>query len=314
MKRRVILTHYDTDGCACNILLSKIFKFEKSIQCGYGKIKKKINNGDLKGYDSCVVTDISLTPEQFSNIHDDYGNRFLYVDHHKTSIESIGTYKDDNNIWFSTNFSATAIIFQKMYKYLKEIPNINEFVQCVDAYDMWRFKTYPEQFSKGYVLNILFWKYGFYDFRDRFFSSMSFDFDEQEVKWINTYKKERDKAINTSEMTDFGNNSLLVVGAPKMYINDYTLQYQNYDFYYIIYINTDGKAVLSLRANVDVSINVDIGGIVRDVKDRFGCIDTAGGHPKSAGIDFNDKASSDDILDIVEEINNIVEEYNGNVE
>lgn len=306
-KRRVLMTHYDMDGVGCDILLSKMWKFEKKYMSGYAKIKQKISQGDLKFYDSCVVSDICLTPEQYKDISSEYGDKFLLIDHHEPTKDALVAYNNGSNVIFSSKFCATALIFQSFNNKLKYYKDIASFVIAVDAYDVWRHKTHPENFEVGYDLNTLFWKYGYWDFFDRFTDNFSLKWSEEESLWIDEHKKKRDEAINKSDMNEFGDNSLLVLNITSDYVNDYTLQFPQYDVYYMVYVNADGKIVLSSRTSLE---DVQLGYIVRDVRGMYDDILTAGGHPKSAGIDFKSTTPLDVILDVVEDINYFVETRN----
>lgn len=304
-KRRVLMTHYDLDGVAAYILADKLFHpIEKKISCGYGKVIDKVNDGSLKGFDSCIVTDLSLTPEQFEDISAEYADRFLYVDHHPSTYEALLSYNNGSVVEFSVNFSATGLMFQRFQKYLRG-KDVGKFVQSVDAYDMWRHKTHPDQFSDGYDLNILFWKYGFDDFADRFSNDMSLVYNEFEKKTISDHKKERDEVISRSDITKFGTNSVLILDAPKDYINDYTIQLPEYDVFFIVYISSEDKMRLSVRTTLE---DVDTGAIIKRVMRHFPEIISGGGHPKTSGADFIEDVSLDTVIDVVEYINNEIED------
>jgi oligoribonuclease NrnB/cAMP/cGMP phosphodiesterase (DHH superfamily) len=310
-KRRVLLTHYDLDGVGCDILLSKIWNFEKRHCCGYGKIRKKIDNGDLMWYDSCVVSDVSLTEKQYNKISEEYKDKFLYIDHHQPSIDMVEKLVDNSSLCVVNNkFSATALILQTFHKKLLDTsPTTIKFISAIDGYDMWRHKTHPEIFDRGYDLNILFWKYGYFDMFDRFSENMSMIFSPVEQRWIDEHKKKRDFALNNSEMTEFGNNSLCVINVPSAYVNDYTLQYPEYDFYYMICVDRDNNLVLSVRSTVDDKW-VSIGHVLRGIRDSYDIVLSAGGHRQAGGVDFDNKTPLNSIIDIIEDINNQLEAIN----
>jgi len=309
-KRRVLLTHYDLDGVGCDILLSKLWGFEKKHCCGYGKIREKISNGELMWYDSAVISDVSLTEEQYKKISEEYEDKFLYIDHHQPSIEMVEKLANNKSPCIVNNkFSATALIFQTFSSKLNTSPNTIKFISAIDAYDMWRHITHPDIFNRGYDLNILFWKYGYFDFYDRFYESMNIIFTPMEQKWITDHKKRRDFALENSEMTEFGKNSLCVINVPADYVNDYTLQYPEYDFYYMICVDRDGNLVLSVRSTVNVEW-VSVGHVLREVRDSYDIILSAGGHKQAGGVDFDSKTPLDSIIDIIEDINEKLESLN----
>jgi len=308
-KRRVLLTHYDLDGISCDILMSKIYDFTEKKAYSYNKIRESISNGYLKWYDSAIVTDISLTKNQFKDIAKEYGKKFLYVDHHRPTIQMLISMEKDDNFpicLVNDRMSATALIFYHFFGSLKQYKGIGKYVSAVNAYDMWLYESKPKDFSIGYDLNILFWEYHYDDFYKRFFNSFDLNFTSQEQKWIYNYKKEREKALDRTELHTFGRNSALFLYTDRKYINDYTLEYPEFDVYYMVYINNDDEIVLSIRSTLNPDI-VELGEIVRNIKDKHDIILTAGGHPQAAGVNFSKKTSLDDIIDIIEEINNDVE-------
>lgn len=306
-RRRVLLTHYDLDGVSSSILINKMVQpIEKRICCGYGKVKDKIEGGDMSGFDSCIVTDISLDPDQFERLSSEYDDKFMYIDHHPTSREALVDYSGNAKIHFTTTYSATAIIFQTYRKFLNRHKDIAKFVVAVDAYDMWRHQKHPDMFKLGYDLNTLFWKYGFDDFEDRFLNNFSTDFSIEERMWIAEHKIARDIAIKKADITKFGNNSVLIFDADQQYVNDFALQLTEYDVFYIAYVSKQGKMRISIRSLLDGDI-VNIGQITKEFEGTNVNIISAGGHPQSGGVDLQDGVDVDTIIDIVENINDRVE-------
>lgn len=301
--RRVLLTHYDLDGITCDIIISKLFQFEKKYMCGYAKMSNHIANGHLSGYDSAVVTDLSLTYGQFQSLTTEYGNKFLYIDHHKPSVEMVNNLETNDSLCFmDTSFSGAGIAFQVFKKKIKE--NILPFICAVDAYDCWRWRTHEKEFNIGYDLNVLFWKYGYNDFFDRFSTNHSIVFNDQEKKWISDHGKKRDESIINSDRTDFGDNSMVVLNASREYINDYGLQFPEYDIFYLLYTTISGGLSLSIRTTRK---DIDVGKALKNAKMGNPYIYTAGGHPESGGVEFNDEPGLGVIIDVIETINDDLE-------
>ena len=297
------MTHYDLDGVTCDILMSKMYNFEAKHKCGYMKVKEKISQGDLMWYDSCVVTDISLTLDQYLFISGEYKDRFLYIDHHGPSIKMINDLpKNFSKCLVDHDFSASAIILRS-FKALQRYDKVFDYVAAVDAYDKWRIQTHPERFEIGYELNSLFWNMGYDDFYARFSHSMTLDYTHSEQQIVDGHKRDRDAALAASDMNDFGKNSILILNPPAGYINDYTLQYPDYDFYYMVYNNNDNMTI-SVRSSLDY---VNIGMVLRQVRDENELVITAGGHPQAGGADLDGMTPLDDILNVIEQINSILE-------
>lgn len=307
---RVLLTHFDLDGVSCDILLSKIFTFTKKHMSGYPKVKSKIDNGDISGYGSCIISDVSLTADQYKKMTNEYGSKLLYIDHHLPTKKIIESYNNGSGVVFDDTFCATTLILRTFFNKLKQYGEIIRFVSAVDAYDCWRHETHPEIFKIGYDLNILFWQYGYWKFFDRFSGSFSLDFVAKEREWIDEHNQERDKALDISDMNNFGKNSVFIMNVNSKYINEYNLQFPEYDLYYILY-TIDNRLSLSCRSTLD---DADLGKIVREVKYDHTDIVTAGGHPQAAGVDFVMDTPLDVIIDIVEDINDRIERRNEPIE
>ncbi len=305
-KRRVLLTHYDLDGVVCDILISKLLIIEKRVMGGYAKIKEHLKAGSLKGYDSAIVTDVSLTRNQFMGLEKEYGTHLLYVDHHAPSLSMIKECKNYKaKCMLDTRFSASGIIYQAFEAKLPSNRDFYKFLTAVDAYDCWR--THLGIFNVGYDLNTLFWKYGYKSFFGRFFNSPDTNFKNHEQVWISNHKKLRNKALLESDKNEFGKNSLLVIDAPKEFLNDYTLQYPEYDIFFILYIGMDNILTMSVRTTLSPDV-IDVGATIGVFKERYpDKIATGGGHPCSGGCNFEAGVTFDDIIDIIEEMNTQLE-------
>lgn len=303
--RRVGLYHFDLDGVACDILISKMYTFEKKFKCGYAKMKKYIVDGALSGYDTAIIADISLTYGQFQQMAAEYGKNFLYIDHHGPSVEMVRGLKNNESPCFvNTEYSGAGITFQTFHKRLMNIPGIMDFITSVDAYDCWRWKTHPDNFGIGYDLNTLFWQYGYNDFYSRFYDDMSIKWQSHEQKWISNHAKARDNAIINADKTPFGKNSLIVIDTPESYVNDFGLQFPEIDIFYLLYTTIQGNLSLSVRTTKK---DIDVGGALKQAKMGNPYINTAGGHPEAGGMDFYGEMELDLILDIIETINNTLE-------
>jgi len=306
--RRILLTHYDLDGIGCDIILSKLYKFERKYKCGYPKMKKFIEDGNMSGYDSAVVADLSLTKEQFDTISNEYGDKFLYIDHHGPSVDMVnGIENNPSKCFMDKKFSATGITFQLFQKNLPK--NMVPFVSAVDAYDCWRHSTHGNAFLTGYSLNILFWELGYNYFFDRFSKNPNVVWTTQEQKIISDHATKRDKALRESDKTPFGDDSLIVLDTPRAYINDYGLVFDEYKTFYLMYTTQEGKLSLSVRTTRK---DVNVGKSLNMVGNWNPYVMTCGGHPEAGGMDFNDDADLDVIIDAIESIdrdlNGIVED------
>lgn len=311
-KKRLLITHYDLDGMGCDILLSNMFQISKKHRYGYAKIKEAIESPDALTYDSVLITDVSLTEEQFKRLFDHYGEAFLFVDHHPASTDLIRGYnfggKPQPTIHVTEAMSATAIIAKEMNKYLA-VPdgNIMPFMKMamyVDAYDMWRWKSHPDLFKVGYNLNTVFWRLGFSQFFSKFNKGFK-GFDNEDLKFIKEHDSLKSKSLERSDKTMFNDTSMFVCGAESKYVNDYTLTYPDVDVFYIVYMYNDMPRV-GVRTNLS---NVELGPIVKEMVNRFDCVLSAGGHPQAAGVDFIKDTTINDISKVAEEIDEEIRKW-----
>lgn len=304
--RRVLLTHYDLDGVSCDLFMSKMYAFDRKFKCGYAKMSKYVLEGKLSGFDSAVITDISLNYEQYMKMSDEYKDKFLFIDHHAPTIDMVNEIGADSKATCVLNkyYSATAIIYQVFMKHLKDIPGVMKYVTAVDAYDCWRHKKFPEEFKNGYNLNTLFWRYKYNDFFSRFLSDMTLNWTPEEQQWIDEHNRDRDEAIKKSDKTEFGESSILSLDTPKNYLNDFGLYYDEYNIFYILYTSVENQLLLSVRTTRE---DIDIGKTLKDTQRNNPYIYSAGGHPQAGGVDFIENTDLDTILDVVEEINDRLE-------
>ena len=313
MKKRLLLTHYDLDGIGSDILLSGMFPIAKKYHYGYQKVKGVIDNTNLlKQFDSIMVPDLCLTYEQFKKLNEIYQDRFLYVDHHLASMNLYTTlWASDNKptMYIDTSMCATALVYTKMRKYLGDMNeetsnNIKRLVTYVDSYDMWRHKTHPDTFDKGYNLNTIFFEYGYNKFFDKFKYGIR-DFDKEDVKIINIINKNRNDLMAKSEFFPFGNKSVFVLGVNVKYVNDYSLVYHDYDNFYLVYA-TDGGVKMSVRSTRD---DVDFGQAIITLKEGITQITSGGGHKQSASIQFTKDTTVNDMSYFAEKLEDYI---NGN--
>jgi len=163
MPKGVGLFHYDLDGVTSNILMSMLYPIEEVYKGGYKQLYEVIDSGKVSGYDFLCSGDVCLRNEYFYTLEEEYKNRMLYVDHHQDSLKLEPKHA---KTVISTDLSATGLIYVSFFQ--NNDKRINQFITGVDAYDMWRWKTNPEEFKIGYSLNILFGEYGYDGFKERF--------------------------------------------------------------------------------------------------------------------------------------------------
>jgi len=292
--RSVQLTHYDLDGVACAIFGEKLFQPEKCLQSGYDKIRKYIDNDRLSGYDSLIVTDVSLTVDQFRKLAGEYKNRMLYVDHHQPSLDAMELVNSQGAVCIlDTNMSATALMYVNFPSQLK---NAARFSMYVDAYDMWRHETHPDLFWIGYRYNILFWQYGFFDFKRRF--SRSYDLTESEMRITTNMIKRKKDMVRDANLERIDDKCSIVLGAMSDLINDYSLFLPDQELMFMV-MHTGQSYKISVRSNNKF---VRLNDVMPHIKKVFDTVTTCGAHPQAGGIEFSTSAELDDVLDVIEAV------------
>lgn len=302
--------HYDLDGVGCDILASKVFNFDDKYCAGYWKIHSFIDKGRYKGYDAIFVADLSLTVDQYELLNEEYKNRFIYIDHHESSKVIYNVFNTDKRLAIiDDRMSATALIYMNFHDKMKCVdPN---FVSAVDAYDMWRFKTHPKEFKNGYNLNILFNRYGYFNFREKYIDNTVFHINDEDMEYIDDFCNKRDVVIKNTETVTFDNDffkSIVIFCEDTNFINDYSLYYANedIDILYIIYYTDDENYRLSIRTNND-SFNIadslndcTFGNLIEWIHD-------CGGHRSACGIGFEKDVDLLTILQVIESIDESID-------
>lgn len=295
---RVLLTHHDLDGVGCDILIRNLVPLSKVCNCGYGKVGNIISSGGLSGFDTCIVTDISLTQDQFNTINEEYGNKMVWIDHHPHSLEVAEHALEYDNVVVKMGASATMLVMMKYMEYFKKNKNftqLSKFVSYVDAYDMWRCDSRPVEFQRGYDLNTLFWDGSYWSFRDRFMCGFD-KFSTKELQIISQHNRNRDSSIKETHREELDKETALFLGAARKYINDFSLIFDNYQTFFIVY-HSDGMPKLSIRTRKE---GIPLDKIIKGIDNEN--IVSGGGHNKAAGIDFCENVSFDTIIDVVEMI------------
>jgi oligoribonuclease NrnB/cAMP/cGMP phosphodiesterase (DHH superfamily) len=138
------LSHIDLDGYSCQFITSKIYKNIYYYNSNYGqeidqKIAQILNRVKLfmSQKQTILITDLNLTKEQSKLLDNEVSKlnnvELILLDHHKSGEESANLYK-----WYhlDTTKCATKITYE-YFKNLSSIDELKEFVEVVNAYDIW---------------------------------------------------------------------------------------------------------------------------------------------------------------------------------
>lgn len=145
---KVLITHTDLDGIGCAILAIYFDNFDYIYSINYNSINDCIDSINLSPENQYVITDLSLSEEQFSRI--DKISNVTIIDHHKSS-NYLQKYK---NQFIDVSKCGTKLFYEKYYKSINKNSKIDKFVEIVNINDLWLFNKY--NFEINYNLNRLF--------------------------------------------------------------------------------------------------------------------------------------------------------------
>ena len=159
MKKVYHLSHTDLDGYSCQLITDRVFKDIEFFNSNYGdEITQRLTQivGSIKedGFSEnlILITDLNLTLEDATFLEEsikgiDQDVEILLLDHHKSGEEVAKKYS-----WYhlDVNRSATKITYD-WFKSSGLIDELSEYVECVNAYDIWLVEQ-EKRFEIGKVL------------------------------------------------------------------------------------------------------------------------------------------------------------------
>lgn len=156
------LSHIDLDGYSCQLVTKQIFKNIEFFNSNYGEeieerlnqIVNKIRESNLKKH-LILITDLNLSVKEcefleekinFLN-YEDKNIELLLLDHHKTGMDVANQYE-----WYHLDINKSAsLITYDFFKSSKLIDNLDYYIKCVNAYDIW-LQEQELEFEIGKVL------------------------------------------------------------------------------------------------------------------------------------------------------------------
>ena len=145
---KVLITHTDLDGIGCAILAIYFDNFDYIYSINYNSIDDYIDLINLSSENQYIITDLSLSEEQFCRINKI--SNVTIIDHHKSS-NYLQKYK---NQFIDVSKCGTKLFYEKYYKSINKNSKIDKFVEIVNINDLWLFNKY--NFEINYNLNRLF--------------------------------------------------------------------------------------------------------------------------------------------------------------
>lgn len=235
------LSHYDLDGIACQILLSKKGDIVRRL-CSYNTLDIELcwvedRLLETRYISEVYITDLSLTDLQCDKIYslaEKYNDiSFIIIDHHLHQLKP--TEQGNVKIIQSTETAATELVRQHL-----DIKN-NKFLDAVVAFDTW--SMFSPDFSIGLILNYIFFNSKansfFYRFEDMKLPNLS---DERRYK---EHFEKVEKNFKTLE-----NKNLIILK------DNIVLSFNNPDVMYSQIIYPEALAVINTSEAGKVSIRL----------------------------------------------------------
>lgn len=239
--------------------------------------EKVINLIERVRDEDCIVliADLSVNKEVADLIENNSPEKFLLLDHHKTSLW-LNEYK-----WAIINekICGTMMVFDYILfkalsfndkELLHKLGQYLQFIEIVNDYDMW-IHNYPE--SKGH--NQLYYLIGSESYVKRVLSNPSIKFTDEELTLLKVENARKQRYFEKVSKTVVGRSEYGIVFAEEFtselghYILDTT------DFNIVVLINLkDRKVSLRSKPNVDCS----------KIAKTYG----GGGHPQASGFELDD--------------------------
>ena len=284
-----LLSHYDMDGCVCEILLRKILdeKFGKAKLTGYAQLNEHLERL-LEESEMLMITDIAMDETRWEMVINSK-IPILIIDHHETSIESLKSYTLPSNIKviLSTAFCVAGLVmkhFKDTYEFSDELKLLTKYT---NDYDMWIHKH-----KESKVLNAFFWDYKAISFNASFRHGMNI---EKYKLYLPLYDQkciEISKYLDGCEQIEINDTPKAIILMAYKHIGEVTEHFKDFDVYFIVQNNKK----IAIRFKTDYNMSETF----KRTKIKFGdIIESLGCHPLAGGINL--KTGSDEmILEIIE--------------
>lgn len=273
------LSHCDSDGLACQIVLANVFKNIKFSTQSFYKVDSIIQFIDLDKFDHVFITDIFPSVQKLL----DRSDKFILIDHHDSSI----AYHDPKKMRFNDITMCGAALTKKFIEayYKIKLSHLDRYIYLVNDYDMWFHK---DPFSKDFNMMYEMYKdmnpkiYGdgnnyMSAYRNRFMNG-DVNLTQQELDFIAGKKEEFKQVYEALEIVEFQHiKGCLVINA-NGFINEICSDLLDSGNYRIVFLRNTKNGHISVRHNIE---NLNIGEFL--TKNNLG-----GGHKKSAGMDIMD--------------------------
>jgi len=256
--------------------------------------------------DILITSDICWDDEADVRFMSNNWKRIIYIDHHPESKNYVGKF-DNVKIIFNADICSTMICYKEFLfndEYVSK--KLLKLIAIVNDYDTWN--QDGKFFDTGFYLNILFFKYGFWDYTKRFIDGFT-KFNEEEQNFIDEHKKNANNAIEALILESFYNDLVCLAFVDDCnYLNDVSIALRQWDYElsFIIYESHTSKARVSIRTNGNDEWDVE------KISEQFRlfCVEndiellSIGGHKAAGGIEFKESLEIMEIYKILKEFIN----------
>jgi len=281
MTNIINITHKDTDGVICAILL---YNFAISKGCGFQKLPVTYRNVDdvFKRYyndkDFFFITDISIQDENIIPSIETKKNIFI-IDHHERKFPS----RIQKQILKTNEGAACTLVYNylesKGYKFSRSLEKLK---MLGEDYDTW-----THQYKTSKHLNRLFFFYWFKDFFIRFSHGYDGTLLEAERRFLVAKQKEIDILLKNLKYEKIADEVAFIATSGDIdEVADFIINLHNMEL--VIVYNSKNSA-LSFRSKKDSKLDLSV------ALEKFG----GGGHKHAGGVIVK---NDDEIEKIVEYI------------
>lgn len=257
------VSHNDLDGVGCQIVLGNVFKNIHFISSSYYNADDVLESIDYSRYDYVIVTDLSPNNPDLL----DHPKIWLF-DHHDTMLPF---HDPEKNRFVIDSVCATKLthaIMVRMYKESLDLSHLDEFVDLVNDYDL-----YKRKIPKSWELNeIMFYKYRAQKFRKAFKDGRT-EFNDEELEFLEERRKKFEELYSNLELYDLPKIRACVIYKPEC-MNEVSERLNREEGYDIIIIRNTRGGRTSIRSFLE---GFNAGEFASTVSEN------GGGHVGSAG-------------------------------
>jgi len=255
------ISHYDLDGCGCQIVLANAFDNVTFINSSFYNIDEKIETLNYDKYDYVIITDIH--PENKNLLY--LSDKIILIDHHPSDMHDA-----KNNLHvIQKGVCATTLTKHYVEKMTGEkLSHLDEFVRLVNDYDMWHL-TDPR--SKQ-LNDLMFHKYHAMKFRQQFMDGRV-EFTDLEKEYLVDYDKQFEETYENLDVFDFDSINACIVSSFH-FVNEISHRLLTEEKYNMVVVRNPKTERASVRISLE---GLDIGAVLEEL--GYG-----GGHAEAAGM------------------------------